>query len=131
MIVLDASAAIELVSATATGAAVATRIADVNETLHAPHLIDLEMAQVLRRFVLAGAMTEDRAAAALTDFGDLDLTRYAHDVLLPRIWALRANLTAYDAAYVALAEVLGATLLTTDARLASAPGHAATIEVVA
>lgn len=130
MIVLDASAAIELVSATATGAAVATRIADVNETLHAPHLIDLEMAQVLRRFVLAGAMTADRAAAALTDFSDLDLTRYAHDVLLPRIWSLRGNLTAYDASYVALAEVLGATLLTTDARLAAAPGHAASVEVV-
>lgn len=130
MIVLDASAAIELVSATATGAAVATRIADVNETLHAPHLIDLEVAQVLRRFVLAGAMTADRAAAALTDFSDLDLTRYAHDVLLPRIWSLRGNLTAYDASYVALAEVLGATLLTTDARLAAAPGHAASVEVV-
>lgn len=130
MIVLDASAAIELVSATATGAAVATRIADVNETLHAPHLIDLEMAQVLQRFVLAGAMTADRAAAALTDFSDLDLTRYAHDVLLPRIWSLRGNLTAYDASYVALAEVLGATLLTTDARLAAAPGHAASVEVV-
>lgn len=130
MIVLDASAAIELVSATPIGQAVAKRLAEPDETLHAPHLIDLEVAQVLRRWVIAGAVTDTRAAAALSAFSDLDVARYPHDALMPRVWALRSNLTAYDAAYVALAEALGAVLLTTDARLGGASGHMARIELV-
>lgn len=130
MIVLDASAVIELLLATATGEAVARRIGDPDETLHAPHLLDLEVAQVLRRFVSASILGAPRARSALIDLGDLDLTRYPHDVLLPRVWQLRANLTAYDASYVVLAETLGAVLVTCDARLARAPGHAATVEVL-
>lgn len=130
MIVLDASAAIELVLATAIGARVANRVADPDDTLHAPHLIDLEVAQVLRRYVLAGAVAESRATAALTDFCDLGLARYPHDLLVPRIWQMRHNLSAYDAAYVALAETLDAVFVTTDARLARAPGHSVTVDVI-
>lgn len=130
MIVLDASAALELVLNTATAAEVATRIADPDETLHAPHLIDLEVAQVLRRYVLAGDIAEPVGRTALSDFADLDVARYPHDGLLPRIWQLRNNMTAYDAAYVALAEALDAPLITTDTRLARASGHAAAVEIV-
>lgn len=128
MIVVDASAVLELVLCTAAGVRVAERIAPVEETLHAPHLIDLEVAQVLRRYAAAGHIDERRAREALDDFAALDLARYPHDVLLPRIWELRDNCTAYDAAYVSLAEVLGAPLLTLDERLASAPGVRATVE---
>ena len=78
----------------------------------------------------APALSASRAEAAIQDLLDLRITRYPHSVLLPRIWQLRHNLSAYDAAYVVLAEKLGATLLTRDARLASAAGHTATIEVV-
>jgi len=130
VIVLDASAAIELLLNTPAGERVAARLADPAESLHAPHLLDLEVAQVLRRAEAAGALSRQRARAALQDFEALGLHRYAHDVLLPRIWDLRANVTAYDAAYLALAEVLGAPLLTCDARLALAPGHRARIEVI-
>ena len=100
------------------------------ESLHAPHLIDLEVAQVLRRYVSRGEMYPDRARMALDLFARFPITRYSHEPLLPRIWELRSNLTAYDAAYVALAEGLGATMLTCDERLARAPGNRATIEVI-
>lgn len=72
----------------------------------------------------------ERAGLALEHLAQLDLTRYGHDLLLPRIWALRANLTAYDAAYVALAEALDAVLLTCDGRIAAAPGSAARVELL-
>jgi predicted nucleic acid-binding protein len=98
--------------------------------LHAPHLIDLEVTQVLRRWVARRQLDELRAVQALDDLRDLDLNRYPHDVLLDRIWELRNNSSAYDAAYVALAEALGAPLLTTDARLAEVPDTRAQIEVL-
>ena len=91
-------------------------------TLHCPHLLDLEVAQVLRRHS-RGHMTEPRVREAIEDLRDLPLTRYAHEPFLDRIWELRENLTAYDGAYVALAETLGAILLTSDARLARTFGH--------
>ncbi|WP_239024994.1 type II toxin-antitoxin system VapC family toxin [Rhodoligotrophos defluvii] len=75
-------------------------------------------------------LTMPRGREALADLADLPLRRYPHDLLLPRIWALRCNLTAYDAAYVALAEVLDAPLLTRDRRLAAAAGEGARVEVV-
>lgn len=130
MIVLDASAVLELLLNTVVGRRVAERIAPPGITLHAPHLIDLEVAQILRRYVLRGTIEAQRGALALEHLTLLDLERYAHDLLLPRIWALRENVTAHDAAYVALAETLGASLMTTDRRLAGAAGIRARIELV-
>jgi len=103
---------------------------ETGQTLHAPHLIDVEAAQVIRRFAANGDVDAERGRAALADLVDFPLRRYPHDFLLPRIWELRHNLTAYDAAYVALAETLDAPLLTRDHRLAAAPGHRAAVEVV-
>ena len=131
MIVLDASAALELLLGTPRSRRVAQRALVPAETLHIPHLLDLEVAQVLRRWVASGQVGEDRARQALDDLAALDLTRWPHDVPLERIWQLRSNLTAYDAAYVALAEALRAPLLTCDRRLASAPGHHALVELIA
>lgn len=130
MIVVDASAVLELLLATPLAAAVDARLFRSDEPLGAPHLIDVEVAQILRRYRAAGDLDEPRALAALEDLVDLPLNRYPHDVLLPRIWSLRANLTAYDAAYVALAEALDGVLVTCDARLARAPGSRARIEVI-
>ena len=130
MIVLDASAVLELLLVTDKGGRVAQRIAAPEETLHAPHLIDLEVAQVLRRYLARRQLDETRAGQALDDFRDLDLNRYPHDVLLGRIWELRHNASAYDAAYLALAEALGAPLLTSDARLSEVPHTRVHIEVL-
>jgi len=130
VIVLDASVVLELLLNTAVGAMVAHRITPAAETLHAPHLIDLEVAQVLRRYARTGMLSGARAAEALDDLVALDVTRYPHDVLLPRVWELRHNVSAYDAAYLALAEVLPARLMTTDSRLARVPGVRARVEVV-
>jgi predicted nucleic acid-binding protein len=93
-------------------------------------LIDIEVAQVLRRYALTGQIAVERCQEALADMADLPLTRYPHDFLFPRIWELRDNLTAYDAAYVALAEALDSPLLTRDQRIASASGCHAHIELV-
>jgi predicted nucleic acid-binding protein len=129
MIVLDASAAVEVLLRTAAGAPLAERLLAPEVSLHAPHLLDVEVAQVLRRFSARGELDPERGREALQDLADLPLERYPHDLLLPRAWELRDNLTAYDAVYVALAEILGATLLTTDGRIARAPGHSARVEV--
>ena len=99
------------------------------EELVAPHLLDLEFLHVLRRLVRLGAVTEDRAADARTDFAELAVTRYPHEPLADRIWELRFNLTAYDASFVALAEALGVALITCDAALRTAPGITAAIEL--
>jgi predicted nucleic acid-binding protein len=129
VIVVDASVVLELLLRTPAAERLAERLLDATEALQAPHLIDLEVAQVLRRYWLAGALTADRAGEALADFQDLRIHRHPHEPLLTRVWELRSNLTAYDAAYIALAEALNRPLLTRDARLASAPGHAAVVEV--
>jgi predicted nucleic acid-binding protein len=129
MIVLDASAAIDWLLQTPAGRRIENRIYSRNETLHAPHLLDLEVTQVLRRLAQQAAISARRAEEAIDDLLNLRMTRYAHLVLLPRIWHLRHNLSAYDAAYVVLAETLGATLITRDARLAAASGHALGIEL--
>jgi predicted nucleic acid-binding protein len=129
VIVLDASAAIEWLLRSPAGRRIDERIYSRNESLHAPHLLDLEVVQVLRRLVREDAVSKKRADEAIRDLLDLRIARYPHFVLLPRIWERRHNLSAYDAAYVALAETLGATLLTRDRRLASASGHLAKVEV--
>jgi predicted nucleic acid-binding protein len=130
VIVVDASAVLEALLRTPAAAAVEGRLFDSRQTLHAPHLIDVEVAQVVRRYAAAGELDAERGREALADLADLPLLRYPHDLLLPRIWELRHNLTAFDAAYVALAEALGAPLLTRDRRLAAAPGHHAQVELV-
>ncbi len=128
MIVLDASAALCILLNSPAPRASTLRQRLRGEHLQAPHLIDLEVAQTLRRFVLAGSLTVDRAHDALADLAQLPLIRHPHYPFLDRIWQLRSNVTAYDAAYVALAEILSAPLLTLDARLAHA-GTRVTIEV--
>ena len=130
MIVVDASVVLESLLRTPAAKAVERRLFDSGETLHAPHLIDIEAAQVIRRYAANGEIDGGRGRAALADLADLPLRRYPHDLLLPRIWELRNNLTAYDAAYVALAEALDAPLITRDQRLAAASGHRARIELV-
>ena len=129
MIVLDASAAVDWLLQTSPGQRIETRIYGQSETLHAPHLLDLEVIQVLRRLVQHGVVSATRADEAVDDLIDLRLTRYPHIVLLPRIWQLRHNFSAYDAAYIVVAEELHAPLITRDGRLASASGHKATVEL--
>jgi len=130
VIVLDASALVEWLLQTAEGLLVEQRVYRRGEHLHGPHLLDLEVAQALRRFVQEAKINSERAGQALEDLQALRLRRYPHHPLLPRIWQLRHNLTAYDAAYVALAEALGAPLVTCDKKIASASGHHARVEVV-
>lgn len=130
MIVVDASAILEVLLITQAAQSIEDRIFSTTETLHAPHLLDLEVAQVLRRYCASEQMTPERGYQALSDLADFHIIRYPHDLFLYRIWELRHNVTAYDAAYLALAESLSAPLLTRDARLAAAPGHQARIELV-
>ena len=130
MIVLDASAALEWFLQTPAGLKIEQRIYARSQSIHAPHLLDLEVAQVLRKFVRDGTISALRAESALQDLADARLMRHPHRPFLPRIWQLRHNLTAYDAVYVALAELLSAPLLTRDHKLGGASGHQAKIEVV-
>jgi predicted nucleic acid-binding protein len=129
MIVLDASVVIEVLLQSDIGRSVEDRLFG-GQVLNAPHLLDLEVAQVLRRHVLQGVLEPARAEGALEDFQDFRIERYAHHLFLGRIWALRENVTAYDAAYLALAEALEAPLLTTDRRLTGVPGCEAVVEVI-
>ena len=129
MIVVDASAVLEVLLRTPRGRGIEQRLLAEGESLCAPHLLDVEVAQVLRRYALAGQLDDRRGQEALQDLADLPIERYPHDVLLGRAWELRENLTVYDAVYVALAELLEATLVTADQRLAESPGHSADVEV--
>jgi len=128
--VLDASALVEVILRTPIGSAIEQRIVASAETLHAPHLIDIETTHVLRRYVAKGSIDAKRGREAIDDVASLSLRRYGHAGLLPRVWEMRNNLTAYDAVYVALAQVLNAPLLTCDRRLAAAVGHRAQIETM-
>jgi predicted nucleic acid-binding protein len=130
VIVLDASAVVELILQTPAGRSVADRIADPAVGLHVPHLLDLEVAQALRRYAHRGEIDAAEAAEVLGHLRALDLQRHGHEPLLDRVWELRDNLSAYDAVYVALTEVLDATLLTCDRPLSRASGLAARIEFV-
>ncbi len=121
MIVVDASVVIAglLVSGPAGDTA---RDALRSQQAHAPHLLDVEATSAIRRWVLSGRLTVDEGRASLRDLRDLAIARHAHDPLLDRALDLRDSVSAYDAVYVALAELLGAPLLTADLRLARAPG---------
>jgi len=101
------------------------------ERLCAPEIVDLEVTSALRRLHGAGDLDERRAALALNDLMDLDLRRVGARRLLPRVWELRHTVTPYDAAYVALAEVLGTVLITVDRRLGTATGPRCVIEFLA
>jgi predicted nucleic acid-binding protein len=130
MIVPDASVVLEVILRTKRGLKIEARLLSSRETLHAPHFIDLEVCQVLRRYLLNKDLTAERAADAIEDFQSIRIFRYPHRIFVDRIWELRNNMTAYDAAYVAVAETIGAHLLTTDKRLASTSHHSATIEFI-
>jgi predicted nucleic acid-binding protein len=130
VIVVDASALLEVLLRRPAAEALEPRLFAARETLHAPHLIDVEVAQVLRRYAAHGEINDERGRAALADLRDFPLRRYPHDFLLQRVWDLRNNLTACDAISVALAEVLDAPLITRDRRLAGTAGHRARIETV-
>lgn len=128
MIVVDASAVVKLLLDGADSNGLHERLLAGGQSLHAPHLLDLEVMQALRRYHLRRELSSERALEALEDLNDLPLTRHSHVGFLPRIWELRHNVTAYDAVYLALAEFLAAPLLTCDRALASSSGHTARIE---
>ena len=130
MIVVDASALVEVVLRTLTGISIERLIFENEYSLHAPHLLDVEVVHAVRRFVARGIVAPDRAAIALRFLSDLSIVRYPHLGLLQRVWQLRENVSAYDATYVALAEALDAPLLTCDQRLAGARNHMARIEFI-
>ena len=131
MIVIDASALLEILLRTDLADRLMERAFVGSEQMHAPQLLDIEITQVLRRLARQKEITSARAEQALDDLADLLIERHEHQPLVPRIWQLRDSLSAYDGAYVALGEALAAPLLTCDAKLAGAHGHRATIELVA
>ena len=130
MIVADASAILELLLQSDSASAIESRLFAGGDAIHVPALLDLEVAQVLRRYVLREDMTAARARLAIDVLQGFPMERHLHESLLGRIWELRENLTVYDACYVALAEGLRATLVTCDARLAKAPGIRAPVELL-
>ena len=130
MIVVDASAVLELLLRTEKGVRVQERMLDSGESLHAPHLIDIEVSQTLRRLVILKEITAVRGKQALEDHVALHIKRAEHKDLLERVWSLRDSITAYDAAYVVLAEILDCPLITCDAKLARSLGHKARIELI-
>lgn len=131
MIVIDASAVLEMLLRTGRADQLMARALEPTERMHSPHLLDVEVTQVLRRLTLHKEISAVRAQQALEDLNNLVIERHGHQNLMSRIWQLRNSLSAYDGVYVALAEALDAPLLTCDAKLAGASGHRATIELVA
>lgn len=130
MIVVDASALIELLLKEPSAPRIEEYIFIRGETLHVPHLIDVEAAQVIRRHVFRGQISESRGLQAIEDLTELALIHHSHTFLLPRVWELCQNLTAYDAIYVTLAEFLRAPLITRDSKLAESVGHKAQVVLV-
>jgi predicted nucleic acid-binding protein len=128
VLVVDTSAALAALAGRPRIPALGERLASDGD-LHAPHLIDVELIHALRRLVMDGDLRDDRAEDCRTDFADLAIVRYPHHPLADRMWELRHNLSAYDAAFVALSEALGVPLVTCDARLAEAPEHAAEVQL--
>ena len=130
MIVIDASAEVAiLLNIGQDIERIRSRIARPGETLHVPHLFEIEILHALRSLTLRGTVPSERARLALDRLRDTRFVRYPHTALMERMWALRENLTAYDAPYIALAEALDAPVVTTDARLARASGVRAAVEV--
>lgn len=128
MLVVDASALLDALVGVDPAAGLIERLAD-DADLHVPHLVDIEVLHALRRLTVHGDLSDDRASDVRTDLANLALVRYPHVGLSDRIWELRHNLTAYDAAYIALAETLEVPLVTCDRRLSEAPGNTAQVEL--
>ncbi len=129
MIVVDASAVLDVISGDPFSVSLLQRVA--GQPWHAPHLIDLEVLHALRRLAMHHPSKAELAETTRAEFLALTITRYSHVGLRDRIWELRSVMTAYDAAYIALAEALDAPLVTTDARLGRAPGSRCVVEVFA
>lgn len=130
MIVADASIVVSaLLSTSGAGARARERLCQ-DPDLHVPHLLDVEVTAALRRRVRLGQTDPDTAVEVLGDLADLAAMRWDHEPLLRRVWELRENVTAYDACYVVLAEMLDAELVTSDVRLARAPGLRCTVDVL-
>jgi predicted nucleic acid-binding protein len=129
-VILDASAVVEVLLGSRAGKVVAERIQTAAARPRSLALVDLEVANTLRRLVRLSALDIRRADGAVIDLAAFALARFPHTPLLGRIWELRDRLSAYDAAYVALAEALDAPLLTLDARLARSRGHRAAVELI-
>jgi predicted nucleic acid-binding protein len=130
VIVVDASALIEVLLRTSSAQAIEQRLFSSRQAIHAPQLIDVEVAQVVRRYAMVGQIDSDRGRAVLDDLMVFPMWRHSHDVLLPRVWELRNNLSAYDAVYLALAEALDAPLLTHDQRLATATRRHSWVQIL-
>jgi len=130
VIVADASVVVEVLLQTPAAVAIEASLFDAAESLHAPALLDIEITEVLRRYVRVGDLSPARAATAVDLLARFPITRYVHEPLLERIWMLRDAMTAYDAAYVALAQGLDATLVTRDAKLARAARRHARVELL-
>lgn len=130
MFVVDASVVIELLLQSPRGQACASRLLGERRGLAAPSLLDVEVAQVLRRLDRRRTIDPRRGGEAIADLADLPIRRYPHTLLLRRMWELRKAVSAYDAAYVALAEALNASLLTCDAKLSRTSGLRAVIELI-
>ena len=130
MIVVDASALLETLLQTDLAGRLMERLFEPSASLHAPHLLDIEVTHAFRRMVQRKDITAVRAEQGLADFSQLHIERHGHQALTGRIWQLRESMTAYDGAYVALAEALDAPLLTCDAKLAHAHGHRARIDLI-
>jgi predicted nucleic acid-binding protein len=129
VIVVDASVVVEVFLQTPHALPISRKMFVAGETLHAPHLLDVEVTQVVCRFCRYGFISAERGAQAVGDLADFPVDRHSHVVLLPRVWQLRHALTAYDATYLALAEALDASLLTRDHALALA-GSTVPVEVL-
>ena len=130
MIVVDSSALVDCLSPLVVDPELDRRLLG-EDSLHAPHLVGVEVASALRRFVARGLLTDDRARDVLLDLDALPIERYPHEPLLERAWELRNTVTIQDGVYVALAEALAAPLVTCDRRLAQAPGIHPLVELFA
>ena len=130
MIVVDASAVVAYLENVPLGSGEIARQRFTGDELHVPHLLDVGVPHALRSLLLRGVLSPKRAGDAIENLPELPVIRYPHYPLAPRVWALRHNLTAYDATYVALAEELQAPLITLDRGMRDAPGHGALVEVL-
>ncbi|BAN01687.1 type II toxin-antitoxin system VapC family toxin [Ilumatobacter coccineus] len=130
MIVVDASVLANVVGDDESAGTLARRRLQIAGAASAPDLVDVETVSVLRRRWLKGDLTDERFRSAVDDLLALPITRFPTAVFMPRAFELRANVTAYDACYVALAEALDCTLVTADRRLASAPTISCATEVL-